>query len=306
MKPKTVKELRAEAKALGVPRYSKMRKAELLEAIAAHRDYDPAANSAKSYDLAINVMRNKLAGFRQEQIGDCTLYLGDCKELLPLLPKVDAIITDPPFFCPATHYQSRVKHQRSWSDMIVLQHWWGMICDQMLHALEQCGHCLVFCNADSYPAFYPAMFSKWDKLVALVWDKDRPGLGRVWRHQHELIIAARNSDCYEANDGKLRADVLRFTATLSADRDHPVEKPPSMLGELVEATVPRGGLVCDPFMGSGTTGVGAVKRGRRFIGIELEERYFDIACRRIEEAYRQPDMFVAPLTPKAEQLNLMG
>jgi DNA modification methylase len=60
-------------------------------------DYDPADNSAKSYALAIETMREKLNLFRREQIGDCTLYLGDCRELLPLLPKVDAVVTDPPY-----------------------------------------------------------------------------------------------------------------------------------------------------------------------------------------------------------------
>jgi DNA modification methylase len=77
----------------------------------------------------------------------------------------------------------------------------------------------------------------------------------------------------------------------------------------MEWLVNRGSLlgetVLDPFMGSGTTGVACAKLGRRFIGIEIEERYFEIACRRIEDAQRQPDMFVAP-TPKAEQLGMFG
>lgn len=62
------------------------------------------------------------------------------------------------------------------------------------------------------------------------------------------------------------------------------------------------GTVLDPFMGSGTTGVACAKMGRKFIGIEIEPKYFDIACKRIEEAYKQPDMFVE-LPKKAEQIN---
>lgn len=227
---------------------------------------------------------------RVEQIGDCTLYLGDCLEVLPTLEagSVDAVVTDPPFFTPATHYQSRVGWARRWSDMSVLSTWWGVICEALRKTISDNGHVLTFCNADSYPAFYPPMFNLWDKLVCLVWDKDRPGLGRVWRHQHELIIAARNSGAYEPKDGRLRADVLRCKATLSRNREHPVEKPPEMLAELITACTPEGGTVLDPFMGSGTTGVACVQTGRKFIGIEIDEGYFEIACKRIREAQMQP------------------
>src|SRR5262245_25879204 len=93
----TVAQLKAEAKALKIPRYSKMRKAELIEAVAAHKEYDPADNSAKSYAVAIGAMRDKLQSFRREIIGDCTLYLGDCEQIIPLLPKFDALVTDPPY-----------------------------------------------------------------------------------------------------------------------------------------------------------------------------------------------------------------
>lgn len=220
-----------------------------------------------------------------------TLYHGACLEVMRTLPdgSVDAVVTDPPYFMPATHYQSRVKYQRKFADLKVLDHGWGMICDELARVQKQGGHTLVFCNADSYPAFYSAMYGRGDKLVCLVWDKDRPGLGRVWRHQHELIIAARNSGAYEPHDGRLRADVLRYKATLSAERDHPVQQPTAMLSDLIQACTPVGGVVLDPFMGSGTTGEAAQQAGREFIGIELDEQYYAIAERRIAAA--QPPLF---------------
>lgn len=73
--------------------------------------------------------------------------------------------------------------------------------------------------------------------------------------------------------------------------NHPTEKPVSLMEQVVKWT---DGLVLDPFMGSGTTGVACVKLGRKFIGIELDEKYFDISCKRIEEAYKQPDLFLEP------------
>jgi len=196
---------------------------------------------------------------------------------------VDAIVTDPPFFAPATHYQSRVNWGRKWADMSILTQWWGLVCDTLARVLRPEGHCLAFCNADSYPAFYPAMYNRWDKLVSLVWDKERPGLGRLWRHQHELIIAARNKGAYCLKDGRLRRDVLRHKATLSRNREHPVQKPVALLQELVVATTPPGGIVLDPFVGSGSTCLAARADGRHFVGIEKNHDYCEIARKRLRE-----------------------
>jgi len=86
--------------------------------------------------------------------------------------------------------------------------------------------------------------------------------------------------------------------------DHPTPKPVDLMGRIIRNSSDRDDVVLDPFMGSGTTGVACVKLGRKFIGIEIDRKYFDIACRRIEEAYAQPDMFVEAEKPKAEQIAL--
>jgi DNA modification methylase len=87
-------------------------------------------------------------------------------------------------------------------------------------------------------------------------------------------------------------------------RVHPTQKPVAQLSWCIEQLPDTARTILDPFMGSGTTGVACVKLGRRFIEIEIEPKYFNIACKRIEEAYRQPQMFVEP-PPKAEQLSLL-
>lgn len=222
--------------------------------------------------------------------GQVQLYLGDCLEVLPRLPaeSVDAVLTDPPYFMPATHYQSQVKWQKKWADVTILQTWWDVVSHEFKRVLIPTGHMLAFCNANSFAAFYPPMYNLWDHLTSIVWDKDRPGLGRTWRHSHELIIAARDHAAYDPDDGKLRSDVIRCKATLSADRLHPVEKPAAMLAELIIACCPVGGVVLDAYIGSGTTGVACVQTGRRFIGIEIDPSYFEIAKRRIQDALAQP------------------
>jgi DNA modification methylase len=214
-----------------------------------------------------------------------TLYHGDCREVLPTLDRssVDVVLTDPPFFMPATHYQSRVKYQRSWSDTSVLASFWATVCDLSLEPLRTSGHFLAFCNGDSYPVFYPEMYRRFDYLKSLVWDKGHVGLGRVWRNQHELVIAARWNESVFVEDSVLRADVFKYSATPSADRDHPVEKPEDMLAWLITPTTPVGGTVLDPFAGSGTTLSAAKRIGRKAIGIEAEERYCAIAVERLRQ-----------------------
>lgn len=233
------------------------------------------------------------------------MYLGDCLEILPTLPKVDAVITDPPFFMPATHYQSRVGWQRTWGDTSVLRGYWEAVCDRVVERLQRTGHFLAFCNHESYPVFYPVMYGRFDYLKALVWDKGHVGLGRVWRNQHELVIAARWNTSEFREDGKLRADVLKASASASGDREHPVEKPESLLADLIEPTTQPGQIVLDPFAGSGTTGSAALSRGRKFIGIEIERKYFDIACERLRRAKAQPGLFdETPAAPEQTAIEL--
>jgi len=216
--------------------------------------------------------------------GGITIYHGDCRDILPdIKARVDLVLTDPPFFMPATHYQSRKQYQRGWSDTSILATFWAVVIDSCLPLMKATGHFLAFCNGDSYPVFYPEMYRRFDFLKCLVWDKGHVGLGRVWRNQHELVIAARWDSSEFKEDAKLRADVFQFTATPSADREHPVEKPTAMLKWLIEPTTPRDGLVLDPFAGSGSTLEAARDTGRRAIGIEGEERYCEIAAQRLAQ-----------------------
>jgi site-specific DNA-methyltransferase (adenine-specific) len=193
------------------------------------------------------------------------------------------VLTDPPFFMPAQHFQSRVQWQRSWGDVSILGTFWDATLRLLLPCLKATGHLLTFCNGDSYPVFYPEMYRHFDTLKCLVWDKGHVGLGRIWRHQHELIIAGRWHDSHVDIGGELYADVISASATTSTEREHPVEKPTALLGKLIKPITPMGGTVLDPFMGSGTTLRAAKDLGRKAIGIEIEERYCEIAAKRMAQ-----------------------
>lgn len=149
------------------------------------------------------------------------------------------------------------------------------------------------------PAIEAARF-RYQNLV--VWNKGNAGLGTGFRAQHELAMhfAKGTAQYYSFDFG----NVITTSRVHSSEREHQTEKPVELISTIAEVVSPLGGTILDPFMGSGTTGVACVKLGRRFIGIEIEPRYFDIACRRIEAAYAQPDLFVASPQPKPVQASL--
>lgn len=206
---------------------------------------------------------------REEIIGDCRLLLGDCREILPLLPKVDAVVTDPP-------YPDFLADEFAYSE------------ETIRAALASSCHQLVFWSATAdFPLDWSAVH---------IWHKPN---GQSVKHYERIFERNGAQTCRVY---RTAAILPNYTQYAEECVDHPTQKPLKLVYRLVEGT---SGTILDPFMGSGTTGVACVKVGRKFIGIELEPKYFDIAVRRIEQAYAQPDMFVSPPASKPEQLNLM-
>jgi site-specific DNA-methyltransferase (adenine-specific)/modification methylase len=253
-------------------------------------DYDAADNSAKSYALAIETMREKLESFHRVQIGDCTLYLGDCREILPLLPKVDAVVTDPPYgigYDPKQYdgaFSAGITGDSVAFDPAVLLGIQGR---------------KIFWGANNYADKLPR--GGW-----LVWDKRcSEAADRILGSPFELAWTD-NAKTYRIarilHAGKLNADGMHDKLA----RVHPTQKPIKLMQWCIEQLPLDDRTILDPFMGSGTTGVACVKLGRKFIGIEIEPKYFEIACKRIQAAYDQPDMFVAPPSKQPEQLQLLG
>ena len=224
----------------------------------------------------------------EEIIGECRLILGDCLEILPTLGKVDAVVTDPPYGIAYSHGAGGGKLARSTQ----FDHHPLVGDDKSFDPSPwlQFGETLLF-GANHYADKLPAS-SFW-----LVWDK-RDG-----------VCSNDQADCEFAwVKGKGNARIIRhlWNGMLKASergevRSHPTQKPVAVMEWCLGFI--SGHTILDPFMGSGTTGVACVKLGRRFIGIEIEPKYFDIACKRIEDAYRQGDMFREP-PRKPEQTKL--
>jgi site-specific DNA-methyltransferase (adenine-specific) len=209
-----------------------------------------------------------------------TIYHGDALYAVETLRACDTLLTDPPFFMPAQQYAGRAESwERCWGDTSILRSWWEGVVAAYRPLVR--GHFLTFCDDESYAVFYPPVYARWPNVGCLIWDKNAPGMGTAWRHAHEMIIAARPRNAHWT--GGAKSDVLQFRPVPSAKRCHPVDKPVDLLADLIGPTTPEGGLVLDPFMGGGSTLVAAKNLGRKAIGIEIEERYCEIAAQRCRQ-----------------------
>lgn len=123
---------------------------------------------------------------------------------------------------------------------------------------------------------------------SVIWDKLNPGLGLRFRRQHEMILVAHKQGGRLAWNRDVAPIPNIIAMSPPRDRVHPNEKPVALMQRLINAMSVKGDIVCDPFMGGGTTGVAAVTLCRQFIGIELDPAHFDIACRRVSDALSRP------------------
>jgi len=221
--------------------------------------------------------------------GEATLYLGDCMEVLPTLGKVDAVVSDPPYgmrwdsHCTSGGNSPGIK-SRHYRETFI---------------------------GDDQP-FDPSPFLSFAKV--LLWGGNHfgsrlpVGTTLVWIKRFDAGFGSFLSD---AEIGWMKGGhgvyCHRDTSLKSTTREqnHPTEKPVGLMRWCIQK-VGSADTILDPFMGSGTTGVAAAQEGRKFIGVEREERYFEIACKRIERAYAQGTLFDGTESRKStfEQLGL--
>ncbi len=225
---------------------------------------------------------------RIETIGDATLYLGDCREILPTLGKVDAVVTDPPYGInhvkgsggKGAHTRRNIKAVQgdnkpfdpapllSFRNVIM----WGA--DHFYPRLPDRGSWIAFDKLDG--------MKPWDSFsdVEFAWCSQESA-ARIFSLRWKGLA------CVKAHEGY-------------GVRVHPMQKPISLMRWCIEQFGDKQKVILDPFMGSGTTGVAALQLGRQFVGIEIDSDHFDIACRRVDEASKQPTLFSEPAEPAPE------
>jgi DNA modification methylase len=203
------------------------------------------------------------------EIGNATLYLGDCMDILPTLDKVDAVITDPPYGigqdggAQRTRGSKRTNGEKlGWDNQRPSK--------EIFDAIQHISDVQIIWGGNYFADYLPASMG-W-----LYWEKRMGGDfadGELaWTSQHKAL---RQFCHYKKNKGD----------------EHPTQKPLELMFWCIEQCKNKPLTIFDPFMGSGTTGVAAIKMGRKFIGIEREPKYFEIACKRLEQAVAQPQLF---------------
>lgn len=222
-------------------------------------------------------------------IGNARLLLGDCLEILPKLGKVDAVVTDPPYGIGRDgHGKSKRVNGQNWYKEYEFKGW-----DEHPPSVEL----LDLLRASSaHQIFWGGnYFDLPSSRGWLVWYKGQQGLS-----MSDAELA------WTSLDMPLRLTDVHRTHLWQEKPEHPTQKPTRVM-QWCLGFLPTAQTILDPFMGSGTTGVACAKLGRSFIGIEIDEGYFDIACRRIQDAYDRPDMFVQqPKAPAPIQQPLFG
>ena len=247
--------------------------------------YDAKANGVGCYHDWIDHKRSALlherctAAKRVVVIGNCELYQGDCIEVMKALEPVDAVITDPPYGIGEDG--GRFRDRKGGGHRVLPKRGWDASPPnvEVFRCLLKLGHHHIIWGGNYFSDKLP-ISRGW-----LYWDKKMGGDfsdGELAWTSMDMVLKAF-SMCNKSH-GKV----------------HPTQKPVALM-EWCLGFLPDAHTILDCFMGSGTTGVACVKLGRRFIGIELDPDYFDIACQRIRKAYDQPDMFIQQPEPKQVQ-----
>lgn len=210
---------------------------------------------------------------RKEVIGNATLYLGDCLEILPTLPKVDAVITDPPYGL-GDKWQGGGGSggKTSWAFDPAEAREWDRMPAPAVALLPSIAPQVIVWGGNYYALPLSRCWLVWDKKQNDAWTTGQAEL--AWTNIDRPVRVFRFAQCEQASEGQ---------------KYHPTQKPLALMTWCLKWVT--GDSVLDPYMGSGTTGVACQQAGRKFIGIEIEPKYFDIACERIENAQRQLNMF---------------
>lgn len=250
---------------------------------------------------------------KSEQLSDdVTIWLGDCLEILPTLKGIDHVICDPPYEDEIHVANSKGRDKETEATMRHLRNDGGVTFktfgfdginatrSEVAAAVTEAsaGWAILFCLAEGVRAWrddLQAADAKYDSCLFWVKPDASPRFnGQGAARGAECAVTAWCGTGYRSWNGGGKRGVFVYNCNTNRQGEHPTEKPLPLMSELVKLFTNPGQLVCDPFMGSGTTGVACVKLGRRFVGIERDQKWFDLSRRRISAALKEPNMFSPP------------
>lgn len=222
----------------------------------------------------------------------------DCLEGLKAVPdgSIDLVLTDPPYFINMGHAGSKTNARagaseqlntnRCFNDLAICTPFFSQLFREFKRVLKEDGSFYFFTDWRGYAYYFPLLNAELPVRNMLVWDK-KSGPGSFYSFAHELLVFGTYKPKTKKGVG---TNVLRYAAFSSGaartdgEKVHPTQKPIELISKLIEDSSELGGVVLDPFMGSGTTAVACVKTGRNYIGFEIDEGYHAIAEQRVAEA----------------------
>lgn len=218
------------------------------------------------------------------------IYHGDCREILPHLPKVDLVLTDPPYgidFHSARPSEERKKEKIKNDGLDEYLKMLPWMYSSIRDVLKDGGVACCCCGGGGGTPSLAYAWIEVPKYLTLenvcIWDKGFVGMGWRYRFQWEAVIIASKGERKTWNGGNNRSNIFEFQKVIPQYGDHPTPKPESLMRQLIEDNCNQEDTVLDPFMGSGTTLRAAKDLGRKAIGIEIEEKYVEIAIKRLSQ-----------------------
>ncbi|HMN15851.1 MAG TPA: site-specific DNA-methyltransferase [Bellilinea sp.] len=210
---------------------------------------------------------------------NCTLYLGDCRDILPMLTGVDVVVTDPPYGLdfPYNEYVDTRDNLKTLITEVM-----PVIGNVAKNAFVLCGPTQI--------GIYPEP----DWVACITWNTTGTFGKYGYNQWTPLLCYGKDIKGFGNVNGVTKSDTIRINGgggvgfmRDKAEKLHPCPKPISMMKQVIVRYTDEGATICDPFLGSGTTGVACLNLRRKFIGIEKDQKYFDLACHRIEQELRQ-------------------
>ena len=222
-------------------------------------------------------------------MSDIKLYNGDCLELMKSIPdkSVDLILTDPPYGIDLTPQRARGRFKNTKVINDNTLDWLDSFVDES-YRIAKNATC-VFCGWQNIDKFKIAFEKKFIVKNVLVWNKDWFSIGNNYRPNYELILLLCKTNL--TTKSKNKSNILTYRRLSPQKMKHSCEKPVALIEDLIVELSNEGEIVLDPFMGVGSCGVACINTNRDFIGIELDEGYYNIAKEKIESAQSDVDNY---------------
>lgn len=213
---------------------------------------------------------------------DVQLKHGDCLELMKEIPdeSIDLIVSDPPYFLGMTHNGQK----GDFNDLAICKPFFMNLFAEYNRVLKSTGRVYFFTDWRGYAFYYPLLSESIPVRNLIVWDK-KSGAGNQYNFSHEFIMYSTKKPINQGGSNVWRETAFSSGAKkTNGEKVHPTQKPIELIERIITDATNEGELVLDTFMGSGTTGVACKNTNRKFIGMELQEKYFEIAKRRLTNA----------------------